>query len=96
MPESNGTIEVPEDLRQIWNEAKGANKLRDVYARMPFGFKKSLKAATHSIRLQDQFWTLLRKLHPNLPRSIELDINSDPWRVGQLGFIKAEQEKSDA
>ena len=60
------TYLVPEEIDNLLSEAKGMANLRDIYAKIPFGYKKAVKAAKESEIKRRLFWQKLYALYPKL------------------------------
>jgi hypothetical protein len=64
---------VPEEIVLLMNKSEAALELRDKYVKMPFSYKRALRAATDSVMFDRLFWKKIRELYPELEGSLEFD-----------------------
>lgn len=57
---------IPDDVMNLFDDKNAASGLRDVYAKLPFGFKKASKCARESERLKTKAWTKVFEVYPEL------------------------------
>lgn len=57
---------VPEEIRDLFDDKNAASDLRDVYAKLPFGFKKASKCARDAQRLETKAWRKVYEIYPEL------------------------------
>jgi len=57
---------VPDEIHKMWGKQRGLTKLRDVYAKLPFCYKRAVRASTDQQLYELEFWTSIRKLYPEL------------------------------
>lgn len=60
------THKVPEEVMEFMYKWKGAARLRDIYVKLPFGFKKARKCAREAVRNETTFWDEIKVLYPEL------------------------------
>lgn len=58
--------DIPEELMELQYQRQAAEKLRDLYVKLPFGFKKAKKCALDAVRAQSEFWHRVPQLYPEL------------------------------
>uniref|UniRef100_A0A6H1ZW89 Uncharacterized protein n=1 Tax=viral metagenome TaxID=1070528 RepID=A0A6H1ZW89_9ZZZZ len=59
---------IPDEIALFINKAKGAEKLRDIAIKIPFGYKKALRAAGDAEHFSWKFWNSVHNLYPELSR----------------------------
>ena len=64
--------EVPYDLKAVWDKVDGLIELRDIFVRIPFGYKKAVKTSIAIVRTKEVFWDGVRELY-DLPEAITYD-----------------------
>lgn len=57
---------VPNELAELFDESFALQTLRDIYAKLPFGFRKARKLAIESTKKQAKFWREVIQLYPEL------------------------------
>ena len=57
---------ISDDIMVLFYKHEAAKTLRDLAIKMPFGYKKALRAATDSIRFLDLFWKQIYQVYPEL------------------------------
>lgn len=58
--------EIPGDVKRLYFRFVAAEKLRDVFVEMPYGFAAALKAGTVYEETRHEFWRKIRQIYPNL------------------------------
>lgn len=58
--------ELQPEVTKFINEYFGLIRLRDVYVKLPFGFKKAKKCAIGAEKAREKFWRKVRELYPEL------------------------------
>ena len=56
--------EIPEEIIALWDKYHAAKKMRDILAKLPFGFKKARKCALDAETFNRKFWYKVRELYP--------------------------------
>lgn len=57
---------IPEEVIELTNKMYAFANLRDIYVKLPFGFKNAKKAAMGHERYRTKFWRMVWKLYPEL------------------------------
>ena len=57
---------IPDEILLLWQKSEAAIVMMDVYARLPFGYRKALRSGTDSIQFKTEFWSKLMDLYPDL------------------------------
>ncbi|MFH1999804.1 MAG: hypothetical protein ABIK28_08990 [Planctomycetota bacterium] len=57
---------VPDEIALLFNKREAAIKLRNFYTKMPFGYKRALRAAIDHEKFTMIFWKAVRQLYPEL------------------------------
>lgn len=58
--------EIPQELVNMSLKANAANLLGQLYVKMPFGYKKALKALESQNKINNEFWQKVYALYPDL------------------------------
>lgn len=66
MSEAKKKYPIPDDIQELDNKKVAHEQLRDLYAKLPFGFKKSFKCALQAENYRKQFWAAIYELYPEL------------------------------
>ena len=61
------TYDVPEEVKTLLEKSAAAATLRDIYANLPFGFRKARKCAIDYIKYRRIFWNKVYEMYPELP-----------------------------
>jgi len=75
---------VPEELEVLMDKATSAIKLRDIYVRIPFCFRKACKYGNNVQKYKRLFWKKVLELYPELEskkNELNYDINDGCVRV---------------
>ena len=56
---------VPGEVASVWIECTALLRLRDVYAKLPFGYKKAKRAGLEAQNARSKFWRMIRGLYPD-------------------------------
>ena len=65
---SKKEYDIPEEISDIDVEVRALEDLRDVYAQLPFGYKRALKASKKAVKLNFLFWEKVKDLYPQLDK----------------------------
>jgi hypothetical protein len=65
MPEDK-KYDIPKEIINIILEADNYLDLRDVYSKLPFGFKKAKKCGLLAKQKKNEFWCKVIELYPEL------------------------------
>ncbi len=66
---------IPEHLLLLRDKSIAANELLKIYVKMPFCYKRALKASTNEATFMRLFWSEICKLYPDLSgRPLQIDI----------------------
>ena len=64
---------IPKELLKISAESNGYLKLRELYVKLPFGYKKAVKCSVEAEKLNQDFFIKAKKLYPELKgKSLQL------------------------
>jgi hypothetical protein len=63
---------VPKEIDEILSEAESLLIMRDLYVKLPFGYRKAVKCAKQSEILRREFWRKLYALYP-------LELSEGSW-----------------
>ncbi len=58
--------DVPQEITDMFFDSNGLEKLRNVYAKLPFGFRKARRCAIDGQRLFDGAFQKVCELYPEL------------------------------
>jgi len=58
--------ELPEVIKQLQDKRVGLIKLRELYIRLPFGYKKAVKCSQDTETTRRYFWESVFNLYPEL------------------------------
>lgn len=58
--------DIPKELSNIWIKAHSHFELKKMYIKIPFGFKKAVKLTESGELKNNEFWTKVFKLYPEL------------------------------
>ena len=68
--ENSKEYHIPEELCKIIDEARAMEAMRDLYAKLPFGFRKTRKCAVRHENLKNKFWGKVNTMYPELRRKL--------------------------
>ena len=57
---------IPDEIAEIHHRLVATRKNRDIYVKLPFGYKKALKLAISYERYITKFWKSVMELYPEL------------------------------
>lgn len=63
---SKEKYEVTDEIADMFNKFLAIQELRDLYIKVPFGFKKAKRCALEAQECRSQFWQMVRELYPEL------------------------------
>lgn len=72
--DENREYEIPEDVALLMDKKLSNEALRDLYVKIPFGFKKASKCAANVPHFDRKFWDAVFVLYPEL-KSKKLSYN---------------------
>jgi len=68
MEKQTKILSVSKEIDMIIAESESLRILRDMYAKLPFGYKKAVKCAKESELKRRQFWQTLYALYPEIDK----------------------------
>ena len=63
---SKERYEIPDEVATLMRKAEALIELRDIYTKLPFGFKKARKCAIDQQEYRSKFWKKVNELYPEL------------------------------
>ena len=69
---------IPQEVADILIEVENYSKLRDLYVKLPFGFKKAVKCGRIAEEKRSAFW---RKAHELYPETKTKNLIANPSRT---------------
>jgi len=64
MNEEKKYVVVPEEISLLFNKAQATLKMRNHFVKLPFGYKRALRAGTDHEKFLGIFWKAVRRLYP--------------------------------
>lgn len=68
---------LDEKSANFFSDALAMKNLRDIYVKLPFGFKKAVKCAKEMRKLRMKGWQNMYKLYPNLQGKSKINVDWD-------------------
>lgn len=79
---------VPEELCDIFSEYTSLYDLKQMYVKIPFSYKKAVRAGRSAERKRTKFWRKLYKLYPDIYEK------ATQWRYDKnRGIIYCEEDE---
>ena len=80
---SENHFDLPAEITCFYNEYMAFQKLRDIYVKIPFGFKKAKKCAIQAENVREKFWRKIHELYPELKGKI-IKYNLESFTVSEI------------
>jgi len=61
---NNKRLPIPKGLDDIMVEMEAYRRLRDIYTKLPFGFRKAVKCGKQAEKKRREFWQKVFSLYP--------------------------------
>ena len=80
----NTTWNVPKELIDRWTKSDALREMRDMYAILPFGYKKALKCSVESEEIKRCFWRDIKKLYPELKKHSPVNYDHEEGTINKV------------
>lgn len=57
---------VPDEIGELDARSRALNDLVNLYVKMPFGYKKAIRARIDQLKARRNFWNAIYKLYPDI------------------------------
>lgn len=81
MSEAEKRYPIPAEIQELDNKKRAHEELRDLYVKLPFGFKKAMKCAILAEKYKKEYWAAIRDLYPELQRCGLRADETEVWRA---------------